>query len=287
MADRLAALLSRFAVQARTFHAGPLCGINTLEANETEGQLHLVRGGEVTVQHRLPELHITRPSLLLYPRPLTHRFVTDPVRGADFLCAHVSFEGGTANPIAAALPEVVCLPLDEVPSCEPLLTLLFAEAEAQHCGRQAVLDRLFELVLIQVLRELMAQGHAKVGMLAGLSHERLRGALVAIHDDPQREWTLDTLARQAGMSRTRFAAAFRDTVGDTPGGYLQRWRIGLAQKLLRQGRALKLVAAEVGYGSEAALSRAFSAQVGQSPRAWRAGQARAEEGIAAMPARGA
>ena len=167
---------------------------------------------------------------------------------------------------------MVCLPLDELPSCEPVLALLFAEAQAQHCGRQALLDRLFEVVLIQILRELMAQGHAKVGMLAGLSHAQLRRALVAIHDEPQRAWSLEGLASAAGMSRTRFATVFRDTVGCTPGGYLQQWRIGLAQKLLRQGRPLKFVAADVGYGSEAALSRAFSAQVGQSPRAWRQAQ---------------
>jgi AraC-like DNA-binding protein len=71
------------------------------------------------------------------------------------------------------------------------------------------------------------------------------------------------------MSRTVFANAFRDVVGCTPGVYLQRWRIGLAQKGLREGRALKHIAADVGYGGEAALSRAFRAHTGQSPREWR------------------
>jgi AraC family transcriptional regulator, alkane utilization regulator len=272
MTDRLAALLSHFTVRARAFHAGPLCGVNTLEAVDGCGQLHLIHGGTVAVQHRLPPLEITMPSVLFYPRPLTHRFVTDAQHGAEFLCAHVAFEGGEAHPIAAALPEVVCLPLDSLPSCAPVLGLLFAEAEGRHCGRQALLDRLFEVVLIQILRELMAQGHVKVGMMAGLSDERLRLAITAIHDEPQAAWSLERLAAQAGMSRTLFANRFRETVGCTPGYYLQRWRIGLAQKLLRQGRALKLVATEVGYGSEAALSRAFSSHMGMSPRAWRRAQ---------------
>ena len=74
------------------------------------------------------------------------------------------------------------------------------------------------------------------------------------------------------MSRTMFANGFRDIVGCTPGAYLQRWRIGLAQKRLRQGQALKHIAAEVGYGGEAALSRAFAAHTGPSPREWRKGQ---------------
>lgn len=270
MTDRLAALLEHFAVSARTFHAGALCGINTLDAEEPFGQLHLIRGGEVKVRHGSAKaLHITEPSLLLYPRPMTHRFVTDRQRGADFVCAHVSFEAGKANPIAAALPAFVCLPLDRLQSCQPLLQSLFAEASADNCGRQAMLDRLFEVVLIHILRELMVQGQVQAGLLAGMAHERLRKALVAMHEAPQQEWTLEDLADRAGMSRTVFATSFRDTLGCTPGSYLQRWRIGLAQKLLRQGQALKFIAAEVGYGSEAALSRAFSSHTGMSPREWR------------------
>jgi transcriptional regulator GlxA family with amidase domain len=115
----------------------------------------------------------------------------------------------------------------------------------------------------------MEQGQVEAGMLAGLADERLRRALVAVHEAPERDWSLEALAEQAGMSRTSFATAFRDRVGLTPGSYLQRWRIGLAQKHLRQGRSLKLIATEVGYGSEAALSRAFRAQTGSSPREWR------------------
>jgi AraC-like DNA-binding protein len=270
MADRLAALFAHFAVRAETFQAGPLCGVNSLEAREDRGQLHLVREGGVLVHHGAAEpLRIDEPSLLLYPRPRPHRFVTDADRGAEFLCAHMAFDGGARHPIAAALPDWICLPLASVPSCEPVLALLFAEAEATNCGRQLMLNRLFEVLMIWVLRELMAQGRVDSGMLAGLAHARLRGALVAMHDQPQRDWPLEALADAAGMSRTVFANTFRDVVGCTPGVYLQRWRIGLVQKGLREGRALKLLAADVGYGGEAALSRAFRAHTGQSPREWR------------------
>jgi len=269
MADRLAALIAHFPVAARVFNAGPLCGINTLEEDGVHGQLHLVRAGPLEVVHGRQSLHIERPSLLLYPRPLTHRFVTDPVRGADMVCAHLAFEGGAGNPIAAALPPVVCLPLEELGGAAPVLGLLFEEAFEQRCGRVALVERLLEVVMIQVLRHLMESGQVQGGMLSGLSHPRLRGALVALHESPASDWTLDALAREAGMSRSVFAAAFRETVGTTPGQYLQDWRIALAQQALRRGRPLKVVAADVGYGSETALSRAFKAQTGQSPRAWR------------------
>lgn len=269
MTDRLAALLGHFSLHARTFNTGALCGLTLVDGSEPYGQLHLVRQGEVEVWHGSQKaLHIAEPSLLFYPRPTPRRFITDPVRGADFVCAHVAFEGGAANPIVSALPAVVCLPLRQLSYSVPVLELLFAESEAQYCGRQAMLDRLFEVLIIQLLRALMENGEAEVGMLAGLAHPQLRRALVAMHEKPAQPWSVEELAHVAGMSRSVFANAFRDTVGDTPGGYLQRWRIGLVQKWLSQGRSLKLIAEEAGYSSESALSRAFKAQAGLSPREW-------------------
>jgi AraC-like DNA-binding protein len=269
MTDRLAALLGHFALSARIFHAGTLCGINDLPAAGGVGQLHLIRQGAVDVMHgNAVVARITEPSLLLYPLPMAHRFRSDPERGADFVCANVNFEGGAANPIAAALPVFICRPLASLHGAEPVLNLLFDEALAQHCGREAVLDRLFEIVLIQVLRQLMEDGSIRVGMLAGMAHPRLRLALVAMHDRPAHDWSLDALAEQAGMSRSVFANTFREALGCTPGVYLQRWRVGLAQRALLQGRPLKWIAIEVGYGSEAAFSRAFKASCGLSPRQW-------------------
>jgi AraC-like DNA-binding protein len=269
MPDRLAALMANFSVSARTFHSGRLCGINTLEG-EPSGQLHLIRDGDVEVRHgRKLAARIVEPSLLLYPRPMVHRFVTDKDEGAEFLCAHLGFDGGTANPIANSLPEFTCITLAQLRGSEALLGMMFEEAAAANCGRQEMLNRLFEVLLIQILRHLMEQGQTQVGMLAGLSHRRLQMVLIAMHESPGREWSLEDLADVAGMSRSVFANQFRDTVGVTPGAYLQRWRIGLAQKALREGRSLKHVAQDVGYGSEAALSRAFKAQSGLSPREWR------------------
>ncbi|MGH8089308.1 MAG: cupin domain-containing protein, partial [Stenotrophomonas sp.] len=174
MVDRLQSLLGRFAVNAEVFHAGALCGINDLPADGERGQLHLIRDGQVRVEH--PDgsvLEITQPSVLVYPRPLAHRFITDATSGADFACAHLQFEGGGNNPVAAALPPVICLPLQELYGGQPILSVLFEEAFAQRCGRQALLDRLFEVVMIQILRALMESGQLRVGLLAGMAHPRL------------------------------------------------------------------------------------------------------------------
>lgn len=268
--DRLNALLHHFPVRARMFHSGALCGITDFTAAGEGGQVHLIRSGAMEIIHPgQPSLQVNTPSLLLYPRPMARRFVTDPVCGADLTCADLHFDGGSDNPIVNGLPDVICLPLATIDGAGPVLTLLFEEAFSDRCGRHALIDKLFEVVLIQLLRQLMETGQINGGMLAGLSHPKLRKALVAMHEQPGQEWSLDTLATLAGMSRSVFATSFRQTVGSTPGAYLQSWRVRLTQQALRRGESLKMIAMAVGYGSEAALSRAFKAQCGLSPREWR------------------
>lgn len=271
--DRLDALLASFSVSARLFHAGALCGITDFPASAGTGQLHLVRSGRVVAQHAGTRgVLVTGPALMFYPRPIDHRFVTDATLGADLACAHVEFRGGAINPVAASLPAFLTLPLDRLPDTQPVLELLFREAFGQRCGRQAVLDRLFEVVIVHLLRSLLDAGAVDGGLVAGLAHPKLARALVAIHEEPAREWSLPALASAAGMSRSTFAASFRATVGMAPGEYLARWRVCLAQDLLRRGEPLKRIAPRVGYGGIAALSKAFRAACGESPRTWLAAQ---------------
>jgi AraC-like DNA-binding protein len=269
--DRLAALLQHFSLSARLFHSGPLCGIHDFAPEPGLGQLHLVRAGRIVARHHgaAPDLEADGPCLLFYPRPMAHRFECDAVAGPDMACAHVRFGDGPGSPLAEALPAVVALPLDQVSGAAPVLEVLFAEAFGARCGRQAVVDRLFEAVLVMVLRELMTRGRVDAGLLAGLADPKLARALVAIHEAPAADWSLAALAAQAGLSRSLFAASFREVVGITAGDYLARWRIGLAQHWLRQGRPLKWIAGEVGYAGEAALSRAFKARCGMAVREWR------------------
>ena len=217
--DRLQGLLQRFSVSARMFHSGPLCGINDFDDNGL-GQLHLVRRGPLTVRHAGEEHAVHEPSLLFYPRPLAHRFIADAQHGADMACANLDFGGGAANPITRALPAFVQLPLSALPAALPVLDLLFDEAFAQRCGRQIVVDRLFDAVVVLLLRHLLDSGHITEGPLAGLGHPQLAKAIVAMHDEPATPWTLETLAARAGMSRSRFAEVFSQIVGETPAAYL-------------------------------------------------------------------
>ena len=266
--DRLQGLLQRFSVRARMFHSGPLCGLTDFQPNG-QGQLHLLRRGPVEVRHDGARLTVAEPSLLLYPRPLAHRFLTDAQAGADMACAHLAFGPGDHHPVARALPAFIRLPLADLPRARPVLDLLFDEAFSHRCGHRAVVDRLFEVVLVLVLRHLLDAGLVEDGPLAGLGHPQLAKALAAMHDDPAHPWTLDALAAQAGMSRSRFAEVFAQVVGQPPAAYLAAFRITLAQDALRRGDRLECIAQRVGYGSAAALSRAFTGVCGVSPRAWR------------------
>jgi AraC-like DNA-binding protein len=274
--DRLQGLLQRFSVRARMFHSGPLCGLTEFPPNG-QGQLHLLRRGPVEVRHAGTALTVTEPSLLLYPRPLAHRFLTDAQAGADLACANLAFGPGDQHPVARALPAFVRLPLADLHGARPVLELLFDEAFAQRCGRRGVVDRLFEVVLVLVLRHLLDAGLVHDGPLAGLGHPQLARALAAMHDDPAHPWTLDTLAARAGMSRSRFAEVFAQVVGQPPAAYLAAFRITLAQAALQRGERLERIAQQVGYGSAAALSRAFTGVCGVSPRLWRQAAERAPD----------
>lgn len=265
--------MSRFSIHANTVHSGRICGAHPIETAPGTGQLHLMTAGTMTVRHVDGEsLTLVEPSVLLSPRPVAGSFVADETAGATLVCAELSFGGGSVHPVIAALPSLVSLPLSKVPDAAPIFRLIGEEAAGDHCGRKAVLDSLCHVAVVHLLRELMDQRLIEAGLLAGLGHPRLSRAIVAMHDRPATAWTLEAMAEVAGMSRTAFACEFRDVVGATPFAYLQAWRIGLAQAGIRDGRPLKLVALDVGYAGEAALSRAFRAQTGQSPREWKKAQ---------------
>jgi len=270
--DRLDALLSRFSVNARMFHSGALCGVNDMDTSSGCGQLHLIKRGPLRVEHgRRRAVLLGDESLLFYPRPHAHRLITDKAQGADMACAYVEFSAGAENPLARALPAFVAMPIAEIDGVQPVLERLFAEAFTQRCGRRAIVNRLFEVALIYILRALMNNASVDSGMLAGMAHPRLAKALVALHEAPARDWSLERLAHAAGMSRSAFAAAFREVVGTTPGDYLASYRVSVAQDLLRRGQPLARVAQDVGYGSATALSRVFKAVSGVGVREWRAG----------------
>jgi AraC-like DNA-binding protein len=267
--DRLTTLLNRFSLHAGVFYTGNICGIHDFQQDSVRGHLHLIRRGPVQVIGvRQENFTIDEPALLFLPRPETHRLVADERSGADVVCGTVQFGGGTNNPITASLPTVVLVALQHLPGAEALLGLLFDEAVAEQEGRQAVLDRLCEVLIIHLLRYCVAHNLTQGGTLAGLADVRLAKALTAMYQAPASVWSLPDMAALAGMSRARIAVHFHQVTSETPTDYLAGWRVMLAQGLLKRGRPLKHVADEVGYGSASALARAFQRKLDCSPGAW-------------------
>lgn len=274
--DRLSALMDRFQVSARLFHTGALCGLTTFDAQPGRGFFHVLRRGEMVVTHHddagvAQRIEAREPTLFFYPQPLAHRFHNAPKEGAEFTCASVHFEGGANHPLVRALPPLIVLPLSSLPGLDAALNLLFQEVEQMRCGQRLLADRLFEVVLLQLLRWLLdhgQQGGISIGMVSGLADPQLARALTAMHEHPQQSWSLESLAERAGMSRSAFANRFKRVVGVAPAEYLTDWRITIAKKKLRQGFSVKLIAAELSYANASAFSRAFAQHSGCSPREW-------------------
>jgi AraC-like DNA-binding protein len=108
------------------------------------------------------------------------------------------------------------------------------------------------------------------GWLAGLRDPLVGKALSLMHAKPTHNWTLEELAKQAGLSRSVLAERFTHFVGIPPMQYLAKWRMQIAAELLTGGNAnVATIAGQVGYASEAAFSRAFKKLIGVAPSVWR------------------
>lgn len=272
MSDRLSALLQRFELHARVVHSGTLRGFADFDGNTGEGHLHLVRRGPL----RWTDPHgrrstIDEPSVLFIPRPGAHRLDGGESPGADVVCASIDF-GADDNPLLRGLPALLCVSLAQLPGLDLAQQLLFSEAQNSRCGHGAVVDRLTEVLVIQLLRHAIEHRLVSSGVMAGLADARLAKAMSALHAEPAQAWNLASMAELAGMSRARFAAHFKRTVGVPPGDYVTGWRLGLARTLLRKGLPVKQVAADVGYTSPGAFGRVFLQRVGATPTHWQRGE---------------
>lgn len=147
------------------------------------------------------------------------------------------------------------------------------EARVSRPGNSAMLGRLTELMFVEILREYMQRLTGdQTGWLAGLNDPHVGKALRLLHTNPERNWTVDDLAREVAVSRSVLAQRFTELVGETPIRYLAAWRMQLAKQMMREGTGNILdVATRVGYDSEAAFNRAFKRATGSPPAAWRRG----------------
>jgi AraC-like DNA-binding protein len=238
--------------------------------------------------------------LLAAPRPWTARtsrhatpvdlkaYLAEPAllrSGADapavtrFFAGAFAFASPNAALMASLTPPLIHVRATEVAAgpLGALLGLLAGEALGEAPGRALVLDRLLEIILVHALRHRPADlADPPRGLLSGLSDPRLAAALTLMHTHPDRPWTVAQLGREAGMSRSAFAAHFAEVIGAPPIDYLASWRISLAKNALTEADAnMAKIAEQIGYASVSAFSTAFTRETGASPTAYaRAARAR-------------
>ncbi len=157
-----------------------------------------------------------------------------------------------------------------------LLQMNASESAACEPGSDFVIPRLMEILFVELLRdEARRVESATAGLLAGLAHPVTAKALQLMHAEPARGWTVESLARRSGASRSRFALQFQTVLGTSPMHYLLHWRIALAKDSLRNGtRSISETAFDVGFQSASAFSTAFRRNVGQSPKQFADGSSR-------------
>ncbi|WP_433180756.1 AraC family transcriptional regulator [Actinoallomurus sp. CA-150999] len=203
----------------------------------------------------------------------------------EMLCGAYRLDHSRAHPLLTELPDVVHLParVGRHPALRAAIDLLGHELGARpRPGGDAALSGLLDLLLLYILRAYYEDQPDEVtaGWGAALRDPAVAGALRAVHEDPARPWTVESLAAQAGLSRAAFARRFTAMVGSPPLGYLTWWRMTIAARLLRDtDLPLRSVAERTGYTSEFAFARAFKREFTTAPGRYRAGSPAAQSSL--------
>jgi len=210
---------------------------------------------------------VDAPHELLSPRYEVLRLGGGGAR-TSMLCGLVRFDHPAAGDLLRLLPRVIYHDVTP-PHAEWIhstLRVVAAEAQALAAGGEALITRLADILVLDTVRSWFAKNPAQAGWLGALRDRQIGQALTLIHRDPNRNWTLASLASAVGMSRSAFAERFTELVGTPVMQYLTRWKMHAAELSLREERtSLSDIADRLGYSSEAAFSRAFKRVTGRSP----------------------
>jgi AraC-like DNA-binding protein len=252
-----------------------------------EPRVRLEAGDIVVFPHGDSNILSSAPSAQADPNPDIKRYVglrelplpiALSIQGggseeAKFICGFLGCDARPFNPLLSSLPRLIHWKGAGDTALRSIVELALAESTAPKAGSNTVLSRLAEVLFVEVVRRYLTTLPSEaLGWFAGFRDENVGRALQKIHERPSHDWSLDELAREAGVSRSLLAARFAHYVGTPPMQYLGQWRIQLAASLLRTTQSsLAEIAERVGYGSEAALSRAFKRSLGVPPADYRRG----------------
>ncbi|MGW1786242.1 cupin domain-containing protein [Streptomyces sp. NPDC002143] len=286
--------------QLRSSGSGWGCALEQLD---TAG-FHLIAEGACWLQNGdAPPMQLVSGDVVLLPRGTPHQLIGAPNEDAlpyaelkaahppdrsgvldlggngpvvRVVCGQFHYAGSTdGHPVLSALPEIIHVPgMSADPQLQGVIRILAAETRNGQPGSRAVATRLTEVLFVLTVRAWLERADSAdetgPSWLTALRDPRIGAALSLMHEEPQRDWTVESLAHTVAMSRPAFARQFKAVVGLTPLAYLSRVRIDLAARLLRDtGDPVGEIAQAVGYSSEFAFSRAFSREHGIAPGRYR------------------
>lgn len=187
----------------------------------------------------------------------------------ELVCGAVTFSGLGVARLVQSLPPVLAGRTEDAAWMRAAFEVIGAESQHPRPGSEVVTSRLADILVVQAVRSWLETETPDRGWVAGLRDPLLSRALSAFHAEPGAPWTLASLAAEAGMSRSAFAARFTDLLGEPPMTYVTSWRMDVAARLVRERElSLARIAERVGYQSEAAFNRAFRRAYGVTPGAF-------------------
>ena len=296
--DVLSNILSTFRIQAKVFHNGQYCGSWQIDTSGTHNAgFHVVTHGECELLLQDGTYHessLSTGDLVLLPRELEHRIssgvkVTTPVNsstplsykdgvmsnGTGLMCGFLEFEHNANNFLFDMLPDYMVIKSNQSPwknHLKPILDVLILESISENPGVQETLNRLSETLFMIIIREYVQDESNYSGFAQALRDPRIYKVLEAIHNSPSEEWTLESLADIAAMSRSAFTSKFKELLDETPINYIKQWRMKAAYQWFRDENITIAEAADrCGYLTEAAFSKAFKRELGITPGKVRAG----------------
>jgi AraC-like DNA-binding protein len=217
------------------------------------------------------------------PSEMTARLDGGGTERATVVCGFLGCDARPFNPLLAALPRMLHLPGAATQSTwiSHFIRVAVEEANLKRPGGEAVLERLSEMMFVDVVRRyLETLPGEQTGWLAGLRDRFVGRALGLLHARPSHRWTIDELGDAVGLSRSALHERFAELVGQSPMQYLAQWRMQVASRLLLESTMnVASIALETGYESEAAFSRAFKRLVGMPPATWRRQRTTSSDGV--------
>jgi len=283
--DTLSDILRLLNLRASVYFHSTFCGNWSLNStDEYHSTFHLVSRGNC--QFHIPSLNkrilLQGGDLIVLPRNVAHSIKEessedvdniDEERATNIICGYFDFQQISRNPILEALPDYVHIKSEDLVEesiLEDVLRFMSYETDAALPGADVVVDRLSEVLFIYTVRAYIKQNSEKAGYLTLLMDEKLHTVIKPVHDDPGKQWSVESLADNAGMSRSSFARFFHDRSGMTPMQYVTSYRMHYAcNELEETQQSVAQIADKTGYTTEASFRKAFKNYFGIGPGAAR------------------